>query len=63
MKHPIYIGTILPEPNRWPDRPGATYSRLRRLTGIDWGRPQSDVETLYRSAVADMRMLRKELGS
>jgi sugar phosphate isomerase/epimerase len=34
--HPfsVFLGTILLEPNRWPDRPASTYSRIRGLTGM-----------------------------
>lgn len=48
MNYPIYLGTILLEPNRWPDRPGATYSRLRRLSGIGQGPPRVKVSERWR---------------
>ncbi len=53
MNYPIYLGTILLEPNRWPDRPGATYSRLQRLSGIGQGPPRVKVsEWLARAKAA-----------
>jgi hypothetical protein len=32
-------------------------------TGIDWGVPQPSVETLYASAVEDMKRLREWMGA
>lgn len=51
--HPVYLGTILLEPNRWPDRPETTYSRLRQLSGIVQGPPQVRVSEWLNRARAD----------
>jgi sugar phosphate isomerase/epimerase len=39
LPHSIYLGSILLEPNRWPDRPTTTYGRLKQLSGIVQGPP------------------------
>lgn len=51
--HPVYLGSILLEPNRWPDRPEATYSRLRQLTRIAQGPPFIQVSNWLQRAKAD----------
>jgi sugar phosphate isomerase/epimerase len=51
--HPIYLGTILLEPNRWPDRPETTYSRLRQVSGIVQGPPQVQASEWLTRAAAD----------
>ncbi len=46
MMNPIFLGSILLEPNRWPDRPETCYPYLRRLTreaGTDQGPPRTAV--------------------
>lgn len=54
MRHTgIYLGSILLEPNRWPDRPGTSYSRLRRLSGVDQGPPRIRVSDWLERAKTD----------
>lgn len=53
---PIYLGSILLEPNRWPDRAEAVYPYLRRLTreaGTDQGPPRTVVSEWLDRAAAD----------
>ena len=50
---PIYLGSILLEPNRWPDRPDTTYSRLSRLNGIRQGPPRIKVSEWLERAASD----------
>lgn len=52
-KWPAYLGTILLEPNRWPDRAATTYSGLSRLSGINQGPPRILVSEWLERARAD----------
>lgn len=53
QRPPVYLGSILLEPNRWPDRPETTYSRLRQLSGIAQGPPLVRVSEWLERAKAD----------
>lgn len=53
---PVYLGSILLEPNRWPDRADAVYPYLRRMTreaGTDQGPPRTVVSEWLGRAAAD----------
>ena len=49
----IFLGTILLEPNRWPDKAESTYSRLQKLSPFKQGTPQILASQWMERVVAD----------